>query len=107
MSTKVGSRLNSDNLIDFLSPYVQRINLTTKHDGRIFNCINRGDENPFDAATPGNKSKSSDQEKWLKNVKTCKHERRQCIGHRADLCAEGILISDLAQLYTLTSVASQ
>ena len=57
-------------------------------------------ENPFDAATPGNKSKSSDQEKWLENVKKC--EDVNCFGHRADLCTGGILISELSQLYTLT-----
>ena len=62
----------------------QWIKSVQRHDGRVFHCLNRGDENPFDQI----RSENGSNKNWEKLVeKPCEnmHERR-CLGNRPDPC---------------------
>ena len=68
------------------SPNGQWIKSVEKSDGRIFHCLNRGDENPFEK-----KGKKNAADDWLKLVNTpCpdneKMRNRRCLGGRPDKC---------------------
>jgi hypothetical protein len=63
-----------------LSQQIQKISM---HDSKMYQCVNRGDENPFS-------KKSSDEgtDDWLKLVtKPCSKSRhRRCLGHTPHQC---------------------
>ena len=64
----------------------QQINPLRINDGRVFHCLNRRDENPFDA---GKKSNKIDQKTWLDNVEepcSLGSTYRRCLGGRVDQC---------------------
>ena len=59
----------------------QQIKKVTKGDGRLFNCLNRRDENPF---------KKTETKKWQGNQKCDDNgkRKRRCLGQRSDQCIE-------------------
>ena len=86
---------NSDNYVSCNSlkdqpiPQGQQIKPSTNNDGRVYNCINRRDEEPFKANKAVNSTEGGAQKKWLDNVKQpCPEgtKYRRCLGQRADHC---------------------
>ena len=68
----------------------QQINPLQINDGRFFHCLNRRDENPFDAGKKNNEI--SNQKTWLDNVKkpcSLGSSYRRCLGGRVDQCVHG------------------
>ena len=68
------------------SPNGQWIKSVEKSDGRIFHCLNRGDENPFEE-----KGKKNGTDDWLKLVnEACENDpdnkKRRCLGGRPEKC---------------------
>ena len=57
----------------------QQIKKVTKGDGRLFNCLNRQDEDPF---------KKTETKKWQGNQPCDDNgkEKRRCLGQRSDQC---------------------
>ena len=57
----------------------QQIKTVTKGDGRLFNCLNRQDEDPF-------KKTETKTKKWQGN-QPCDHKKkRRCLGQRSEKC---------------------
>ena len=59
----------------------QQIKKVTKGDGRLFNCLNRQDEDPF---------KKTETKKWQGN-QPCDdngEEKRRCLGQRSEKCID-------------------
>ena len=74
---------------DSQSPHGQLIKKSTNNDGRIYNCVNRRDEEPFKANKAVNSTEGGAQKKWLDDViSPCPKgpEYRRCLGQRADHC---------------------
>ena len=78
---------------DSQSPHGQLIKKSTNNDGRIYNCVNRRDEEPFKANKAVNSTEGGAQKKWLDDVNSpCPIEDsqnikyRRCLGQRADHC---------------------
>ena len=57
----------------------QQIKKVTKGDGRLFNCLNRQDEDPF---------KKTETKKWQGNQPCDDNgkEKRRCLGQRSEQC---------------------
>ena len=61
-------------------------------DNKIYHCINRNDEHPFDLKNRNivkNEIKSTQNSKWLKYIsEPCPEGKyfRRCLGHRSDKC---------------------
>ena len=55
----------------------QQIKKVTKGDGRLFNCLNRQDEDPF---------KKTETKKWQGNQPCDKKHKRRCLGQRSEKC---------------------
>ena len=76
----------------------QQIKKVTKGDGRLFNCLNRQDEDPF---------KKTETKKWQGN-QPCDdngEEKRRCLGQRSEKCIRAsskFLITKLITLNTYT-----
>ena len=82
---------------DSQSPHGQLIKKSTDNDGRIYNCVNRRDEEPFKANKAVNSTEGGAQKKWLDDVnKPCPapswdnypNHYRRCLGQRADHCID-------------------
>ena len=68
----------------------QWISKEKKGDGRVFHCLNRGDENPFFEASKQNETETDIKKNWMEWMKTpCpSREERRCLGNRPDQCAD-------------------
>ena len=55
----------------------QQIKPVTKGDGRLFNCLNRQDEDPF---------KKTETKKWQGYEQCDDKTERRCLGQRSDQC---------------------
>ena len=55
----------------------QQIQPVTKGDGRLFNCLNRQDEDPF---------KKTETKKWQGNQPCDDKNKRRCLGQRSEQC---------------------
>ena len=69
----------------------QQINSIAMNDRKVYECLNRGDENPFPVKGADKGTwKGND---WLKLVTTtCPYtgyENRRCLGHRPEQCVKG------------------
>ena len=80
---------------DSQSPHGQLIKKSTNNDGRVYNCVNRRDEEPFKANKAVNSTEGGAQKKWLDDVNspcpikdTWRVKYRRCLGQRADHCID-------------------
>ena len=68
----------------------QWINKKERGDGKVFHCLNRGDENPFSEAKKQNEPETGVKKNWMEWMKTpCPFKYyRRCLGNRPDQCVE-------------------
>ena len=87
--------VSCNHLKDQPNPQGQQIKKITNNDGRVYNCVNRRDEEPFKANKAVNSTEGGAQKKWLDDVKKpCPTEfwdsdpnhYRRCLGQSADHC---------------------
>ena len=66
--------VSCNSLKDQPIPQGQQIQKSTKNDGRVYNCVNRRDEEPFKANKAVNSTEGGAQKKWLDDVNSpCPH----------------------------------
>ena len=83
--------VSCNHLKDEPNPQGQQIKKSTNNDGRIYNCVNRRDEEAFKANKAVNSTEGGAQKKWLDDVnKPCPEGKRyrRCLGQRADHCID-------------------
>ena len=85
--------VSCNHLKDQPNPQGQQIKKSTNNDGRVYNCVNRRDEEPFKANKAVNSTEGGAQKKWLDDVNspcpikdTRSSKYRRCLGQRADHC---------------------
>ena len=72
----------------------QQIKPVTKGDGRLFNCLNRQDEDPF---------KKTETKKWQGNQPCDDKRKRRCLGQRSEECINANCKFFITKLITMNT----
>ena len=91
-------KLSTCNPIDhpeYILPYGQTVDNEFIADGGHYDCLNRGDENPFLIRNITSNGTDADSKTWTQWINTpCPknqyNEFRRCLGSRPDVCVKAI-----------------
>ena len=72
----------------------QQIKKVTKGDGRLFNCLNRQDEDPF---------KKTETKEWQGNLPCDDKRKRRCLGQRSEECINSFCKFFITKLITMNT----
>ena len=81
---------------EYIMPYGQTVVNESIADGSQYDCLNRGDENPFFIRNSESNGTDADSKTWTQWINTpCPNQNqyneiRRCLGSRPDVCVNAV-----------------